>query len=640
LNNTRFFALSSVVIVLFLTALAIVVSGGRVGGKSPSIDRIFDSKHRGKSLTIISEDGVTMYQKVYERADLITCEIPENLKHLTNFLGEELLICNRPDGEDSRTLEVNNISADSAGNCLNLTLAQKALTSSGFEDYSDVRLWKTASEIVESYSQDEIIHEYLENAYMQSDIWGLESASKFYFDKSLKYTNLREQIWLLTLASFGYPVSNDREAFLKRCGLFAYELYRSGRIDYHKYKSLRFEDIKSKKSKVINLMPDYTELILKELKTKRINMERDLIIHTSINLKTMKAAEEAIAERIKKYPKGIKAAMAVVNYENGGIEALAASDKWRYRTTKMKRQIGSTFKPIVYLTAISEGAMPNEIIVDKAYKYKMGKYVYAPGNFEDYFMGSIPMRLGLVHSLNNATIRLANLTGLSKVSKMAMNLGMKADIRPYLAMPLGIFPITPLNLAKVYGTFGSYGLKREMGYISEVKDRNGNTVYMRKDTPVRVAEESSTYQVVYIMKDVVRRGTARGSGLIWGTAAKTGTTDHYRDAWTVALFPPYAVVCWVGFDDHRSMGEKGTGGGRAAPIIAKFQKKIMKGVKKVDFNVPDGVVFRRVDARNGRVTGKNCRSRKSYLEAFKKETVPGTCYRKKVAAGNLNNKGS
>jgi penicillin-binding protein 1A len=83
------------------------------------------------------------------------------------------------------------------------------------------------------------------------------------------------------------------------------------------------------------------------------------------------------------------------------------------------------------------------------------------------------------------------------------------------------------------------------------------------------------------------------------------------------------------------MGEKGTGGGRAAPVIAKFQKELLGNLKRVDFDVPEGVVFKRVNARTGRVSGEGCSSGRSYLEAFKKENAPDSCYQKKVDRGLL-----
>lgn len=636
----RFLTLTASVCLIFFIGLYVVLMGEISAVKKISVntDDILLGSREGKSLTILSRDNKIIYQKIYESSLSLPVEVPEDISFMVKFAGENLFTCDKPaTDEDVKLLDFHNISDEGLNNCIVLLMAEKALRRTSDEEFSRLVLWKTAGDIIAKYGEGAVLRAYMENTYMQSDIWGIEAAAKGYFRKSIKYLSVPEKAWLVSVLTLGHMPDDDRAEFSKRRDMLVYRLYLNGFISHDEY-SMSLADVQHMHHEDINLYPEYTELILDELKEKSIKTDRQLVVYSNISIETINAAREAIEARLNKYPDGVNVALAVVNYETGGVEALAANDRTIYRTMQMRRQIGSTFKPIVYLTAVTKGAMPNQMITDKRYRYNLGNYVYSPANFEDYYMGTIPMRLGLVHSLNNATIRLAKLTGLRSVGQMAVDLGMKARIKPYLAMPLGIFPITPLNLAKVYSTFGNYGLKKEISFISKIENGRGEEVYLRREPAIRVADERKTYQVLYMMKDVVRRGTARGSGLVWGTAAKTGTTDEYRDAWTVALFPPYAVVCWVGFDDHRSMGEDGTGGGRAAPVIAEFQKR-MTALKKIDFDVPKGVVFRRVDAYTGKVVGRGCSSRKSYLEAFLIEETPDTCNRRVASKEIINNGG-
>ncbi|PLX70916.1 MAG: hypothetical protein C0602_05305 [Denitrovibrio sp.] len=635
----RFLILTACICSIFFIGLYVVLQGERSSVESHyvNIDEILKSYREGKSLTIFSKDRVKIYEKVYERTEQLPVEVPEDIYYMVKFAGENLFICDVPSSKDDiKLLEFHSIPKDGLDNCLVLLAAEKALARRSDKSYTKLILWKTASDIVKRYGEEGVLRAYMENTYMQNDIWGLEAAAKSYFEKSIRHLSVPEKAWLVSVLTLGHRPQDNKPAFTKRRYMLIYRLYVGGFIDHNTY-MMSLKDVDYGIHQDINLYPEYTELIMNELKEKSIKTDRQLVVYSNIDTKTVQAAKDAIAKKLEQYPKGINATLAVVNYEKGGVEALAGNDRTVFRTMQMRRQIGSTFKPIVYLTAVTKGAMPNQLIRDKRYSYNLGNYVYSPANFEDYYMGTIPMRLGLVHSLNNATIRLAKITGLRSVGQMAVDLGMKARIKPYLAMPLGIFPITPLNLAKVYSTFGTYGIKNEIGFVNRIENGRGEEIYLRKEAPVRVSDERKTYQVLYMMKDVVRRGTARGSGLITGTAAKTGTTDEYRDAWTVAIFPPYAVVCWVGFDDHRSMGEKGTGGGLAAPIIAEFQKRVTSNLKKVDFNVPKGVVFRMVDAYTGKVTGKGCGSRKIYMEAFLEEETPEDCNRR-VASGIIRNK--
>lgn len=637
----RFLIITACVCLVFVTGLAVVLYGEKsaVENVSVDIDDLLKTNREGKSLTIYSDDGVKIYEKIYERTAKLPPDTPEDVLYMVRFAGENLFTCNIPETEqDLRLLSFHNISTKGLDNCIVLLTAERAMAKVG-ANMTNLLLWKTASEIVARYGLEGVLRSYMENSYMQNDIWGIEAAAFSYFGSSVKYLSVAEKAWLVSVLTLGRMPEDDSPAFYKRKDMLAYRLYKDKFITHEEYRESEANP-KYSMHEDVNTHPEYTELVLHELKEKGIKSGRQIVVHTNINLHTLRAADIAIEKRLEKYPEGVNIAMAVINYETGGIEALAANDRWKYRTMQMRRQIGSTFKPIVYLTAVKNGTKPNNLITDKRYRYNLGNYVYSPANFENYYMGRIPMRFGLVHSLNNATIRLAKNTGLRKVGRMAVDLGMKARIKPYLAMPLGIFPITPLNLAKVYATFGTYGIRREIGFIKSIENGQGDKVYLKRDMPVRVAPERETYQVVYMMKDVVRRGTARGSGLIWGTAAKTGTTDEYRDAWTVALFPPYAVVCWVGFDDHRSMGEKGTGGAKAAPVIAEFQKLVAKNKKKVDFDVPEGVVFRRVDTRTGIVPGRGCRSKSTYNEAFLIEEVPKKCTKSRYAGSIINKRGS
>ncbi|PLX67910.1 MAG: hypothetical protein C0603_07270 [Denitrovibrio sp.] len=644
MNMQRFLILVLAICTIFIVGLYIVLQGEKsaVDGYAIDLDDLLKSDRQGKSLTIYSKDKVKIYEKIYERTAPLPSDVPSELMYMVRFAGENLFTCDKPStDEDQKLLQFHHIPKTGLNNCIVLFFAERALGKKGVDEINKLRLWKTAGDIVSRYSEEGVLRSYMENTYMQNDVWGLEAAAFSYFWKSVNFLDISKQAWLVTVLTLGHLPEDDTPSFNKRTDMLIYRLYLNGSIDYNQYSAYTNSRLKYGMHSDVDTLPEYSSLIIRELQSKGVKADRQLVVHANISVKTIYAAQFAIEKRLAKYPEGVNVAMAVVNYETGGIEALAANDRWEYRTMKMRRQIGSTFKPIVYLTAVVNGAKPNEIIHDKKYSYNLGNYVYSPSNFEDYYMGNIPMRLGLVHSLNNATIILAKMAGLRNVGQMAVDLGMKARIKPYLAMPLGIFPITPLNLAKVYSTFGTYGIKNDIGFISKIENGRGEEVYLKKKLPERVTKERETYQVLYMMKDVVRRGTARGSGLIWGTAAKTGTTNEYRDAWTVAIFPPYAVVCWVGFDDHRSMGEKGTGGGRAAPVIAEFQKIVTKKAKKIDFNVPKGVVFRRVNQKTGVVIGKGCYTKRNYLEAFLKEEVPDACDRRKIVLKfTKNNKGS
>ncbi len=584
-------------------------------------ESIFISDKKTRAVRILSKDGVLLYRKIFEMAEPMPSYVPAEMLLMMNYAGEHILQCERPSQEDYDILNEYDIPLEGLRDCFVIALAQKASSIYSANPNKKLIMYKTASELMEKYGIDRLYNAYMANAYMQNDVWGMQSASLYYFDRPIDALEPSQTLWLMSLLTLGYLPEADRDGFYGRMADFSGYVTSVGRQDYDK----PYLNIEYRQPTEMTAYPQFTSLILQEMEERGIKPIGELTVISGISMTAVKAAEEAVAERLAKYPEGISIAVAVVNYEDSAIEALAASSKTRYRTMQMKRQIGSTFKPMVYVTAFANGFRPNQLILDKQYEYKNHGKPYSPANFEDYYMGVIPLRKGLVFSLNNATIRLGLLTGLKNVADTAKGFGMEYDIKPYLAMPLGIFPVTPLNLAKVYAALGSYGVKKDIGFIMDVRDAGGRPVYIDRKIPERIVPETAAFQALHIMQDVPRIGTARGSGLMPGTAAKTGTTDEYKDAWTVAVFPPYAVVAWVGYDDSRSMGEKGTGGALAAPVIASFQRRILPDGQKIDFQVPQGIVLKYIDSYRGAVVGSLCRSRRMIEEAFAEDNLPADC---------------
>ncbi|MCD8554073.1 penicillin-binding transpeptidase domain-containing protein [Seleniivibrio sp.] len=603
---------------------------------SPDMGAIFYNDRKTKTVSIYSKDNVLMYKNVYERSDDMPANLPQDIYTLMEFAGKNYFKCEKPEtDEDLKLLKAYEIPADGLDDCFVLYEAERAAYMYRDDTHYKLVLWKTAADLLKMHGRNGIYDAYLQTAYMQSDLWGLESASLFYFDRSSEFADESQILWLMSVLTLNVLPYEDMESFLRRTGEFAEYMIEQGKTSYRDAVRVPVE---YNINKLTDNYPLYTSLILEELERRGVQPSGEVVITSGLNLDTIEKAKEAIAERMPFLPDGANAVMAVVNLNDGSIEALAANNRFRFRTMQMKRQIGSTFKPMVYLTAFNNGFRPNQLIVDKPYEYKNHGKPYHPANFEDYYMGVIPLRKGLVFSLNNATIRLAMLAELQKVADTAKLMGMNYDVKPYLAMPLGIFPLTVQNVAQVYSVIGNYGVRKDCGLILNIRNMKGEPLYYVKRSPEQIISPVSAYQVLRIMQDVSRIGTARGAGLISGTAAKTGTTDDYKDAWTAAIAPPYAIVAWVGFDDHRSMGDKGTGGGLAAPIVTAFQKRMWNDWQKIDFNIPSGVVLKDVDYYSGVLPSDACRSKRTYTEAFADDNLPEPCVRSAVEPIVIENK--
>ncbi|TYB35808.1 MAG: hypothetical protein FXF49_01215 [Flexistipes sinusarabici] len=429
-----------------------------------------------------------------------------------------------------------------------------------------------------NYDEKDLCLYYLNRIKFGKNIRGVGGLSLYLFNKEFESLDLRSKAYLLAYA-VNFTENGGREfaGLSRQVDNALWQMFLNNTIDYSGYSKVVdtiinfniYHDLKNKR---------YLPLIRKveeELKRKSVDYQSGMY---KIKLTLKHDLNATLAGKLKKYlgekQPGLKAAYVLINYERGSIEALYGTKSYSYkdgisRTWKMKRQTGSIFKPFVYVTAFETGISPYDYIIDKQREYKTRSGIYSPDNYADYYMGKTYVRNGLVFSLNNATVKLALDTGLENVAEMAEKFGL-TGVKSYLSMPLGANPFSVLDMAEAYTVFANKGIKKDVSLIASIT-RNGRKINISEDDR-RVVSEKSVRMTLQCMRDVVRFGTARKSGVLAGTAGKTGTTNDYKDAWFAGILEPYVLMVWVGFDDMRSMGEKGTGGEMAAPVVAKLQK--------------------------------------------------------------------
>lgn len=278
--------------------------------------------------------------------------------------------------------------------------------------------------------------------------------------------------------------------------------------------------------------------------------------------------------------------------------------------TQAWRQPGSSFKPYVYLAALAAGHTPSTIVEDAPITLVNGRETYSPKNYSGQFYGPVTMRTALELSLNVATLRLAQATGLRKVADLAMKLGVSDRIEPVLAMPLGAFETTPLRHVTAYSVIVNGGKRVTPTLVDRIQDRYGRTIYRhdtrdcegctnvayrRQSMPALpddrepVLDPDNAFQVVSILQGAAQRSPAVKT-LGKRVAGKTGSTNDSVDAWFVGFTTDLAVAVWVGFDKTRSLGKKETGSTVAAPIFAAFMKEAMIVIPVRDFVPPKSLV--------------------------------------------------
>ena len=295
------------------------------------------------------------------------------------------------------------------------------------------------------------------------------------------------------------------------------------------------------------------------------------------------------------------------------------------RATQAKRQTGSAFKPFVYMAALDNGYSPTDLILDAPFVLNQGPGLplWKPSNYSKGFSGLTTLRQGIEKSKNLMTVRLAQDIGMERVSEMAKRLGVMDNLPHLLSMSLGAADTRLIDMATAYSVFVNGGKKVSPYLIEQIQDRYGKGLYKNTDShclgclaahfdekaevPVitddraQVLDELTAYQMVSILQGVAIRGTgAKLASLHKNLAGKTGTTNENKDAWFMGFSPDMVVGIYVGFDEPRTLGRIETGAAAALPIFYDFMKEALADKPNLEFRVPKGIRFVRVNPKTGK----------------------------------------
>ena len=346
------------------------------------------------------------------------------------------------------------------------------------------------------------------------------------------------------------------------------------------------------------------------------------------------AATGAATVTLEQSPLAEGAILAIDNH-TGQIKAMVGG--WSFSRSKFNRavqayrQLGSTFKPIVYTAAIDRGYTPSSIIVDAPVSYSAGSgQIYSPHNYDHKFLGPITLRYALEESRNIPAIKMMDTLGPKNVLEVAKRFGFEEDFPPYLPIALGAGDATLLDITSAYTTFPNQGVRMKPYSVLTVKDRDGNLLEENRAEPSDVIRADTAFVMTNMLRGVLSpRGTgakATAMAASWPLAGKTGTVDENTDAWFVGFDPDITVGVWLGFDDKRkSLGGAEQGAFAALPIWMDFMKAYIDGRPDKDdppeFAAPGNIVFLAVDKGNGSVLPAETPG--AIREAFISGTQPG-----------------
>ncbi len=500
-------------------------------------------------------------------------------------------------------------------------------------------------------TKDEILELYLNDVYLGNRgsfaLHGVAEAARIFFGKDVSNLSLSEAALIAGIIQNPYQHSPfvNRDRARERRNLVLSAMADADFITRDAADRAAKDPITVVARAVDNEAPYFVDYLGDELQehmpgvTERAGA---LDIYTTLDLNMQRSAQEAVRSGLarvdatlskrRRHPLTTQAALVAVDPRTGGILALVGGRFYNQsqfnRATTARRQPGSTFKPFVYLAAFERAAnegrtdlTPASMVLDEPTTWTYDEQEWSPRNYDNEYDGYISFRRALALSRNIAAIKVAEQTGFDQVAALWKKTRVgKVALRGYPSIALGVFELTPLEVATAYSAFANGGVIKPLHGIARVQ--SGEDWYVPKEvTGPRIARVETTFLVTSMMRSVLNEGTgasARGAGFSLDAAGKSGTTNDLRDAWFVGFTPELLAVVWVGFDDNTPLGLSGTQA--ALPIWTEFMKRALAGHANVSFTPPSGISFVDIDRDTGRVALPFCPRVTS--EAFLAGTEP------------------
>jgi len=493
------------------------------------------------------------------------------------------------------------------------------------------------------YTKDEILELYLNQVYFGSGAYGVESAARIFFNKSVKDLTLAEcsLVSAMPKAPSRYSPLINRALSIKRRNIVLKQMLETGIINETEYNNALNETLNLSKKNKHSLKAPYFVEYVKDFLENIIGSSRlykgGLTIYTTLSYELQKTAEDAIAKGISDLESRMKqqgiinpdpqSALVCLDIQSGGILAMIGGKdfyKSPYnRAAVARRQPGSGFKPIVYAHAMEKGFTQNMMILDApvAFKGRKKGEAWKPENFSKNYQGEITLRKALALSKNIPAVRLIEMLGPSSVVQFGYKLGIESTLSPNLSLALGTSEVTLLELTSVYAVFPNRGKSIKPYGVMEVVDHNGRIVWRAKPKKRLVMSRTNAAIMTDMLMAVVKEGTGKKANIIKRpVAGKTGTTDKCKDALFVGFSPSIATGVWVGQDKFVTLGKLETGARAALPIWMEFMEKALSDEPFQYFDIPDDAVQVYMNSTSGLL--ENADSPNGVSALFKKGTEP------------------
>lgn len=498
-------------------------------------------------------------------------------------------------------------------------------------------------------SKDQILELYLNDVYLGQRgsfaVHGVAEGARMFFGKDVTNLTLAEAATLAGIIQSPavYSPSRNPARARERRNVVLGTMVEAGYIDSQTAARASEAPLVTSTESVDAEAPYFVDHVA-QLVTEHVPLRAStssVEVYTTLDLHLQRLAQDVVTDGIASLEKQLaarrrkhgplQAALVALDPRTGDILAMVGGRSYQRsqynRATSAKRQPGSTFKPFVFLAAfdaaLREGRTdltPATVIADDAATFLVNDEEWSPRNYDGEYDGPITARRALARSRNLATIQMAELTGYDRIAALWRNISRDGDVRAYPSITLGVFEVTPLDMAQAYTVFANLGELRPLRALSAVTV-DGRTLPLPRADARRVTAPGPAFLVTNMLRSVLNEGTgggARRAGFTLDAAGKSGTTNDLRDAWFIGFTPELLTVVWVGLDDNTPVGL--TGSQAALPMWTTFMQRALAGHTSQAFSVPEGITFVQIDAETGERAGPFCE--RTTNEAFLVGTEP------------------
>jgi 1A family penicillin-binding protein len=480
--------------------------------------------------------------------------------------------------------------------------------------------WVLAVKLEQRYSKERILEMYLNEVPYGGNVYGVEEAAQRFFDTSAEELTLAQSAYLAALPkapTYYSPYGNNRDALEARKNYALERMYENDFISERTYEEATAKDVAFQPREEAGIRAPHFVIWIREQLVDRYGEEavkqRGFEVTTTLDYDMQQDAQRIVEENARRNAEQFNAenaGLVAIDPKTGGIRAMVGSRDYfddeidgNVNVALAQRQPGSAFKPFIYAAAFNRGFTPATTVFDVHTQFSTACEpstmnsqgdCYAPVNYDGTFRGPVTFREALAQSINVPSVKAFYLAGLDRARELAINMGVTGlkDTAQYgLTLVLGGGEVRLLDMTSAYGVFANDGVRVPYAGIQKIESADGTVLFERSPSENRVLPQQTARQISDVLSDNQARTPAFGSNSPlhfpnFDVAAKTGTTNDYRDAWIIGYTPNLAVGTWAGNNDSSSMNKK-VAGYIVAPMWNEFMDSVLPDLPNASFQEPE-----------------------------------------------------